>query len=96
LRRSRQFDEAAACWQQLLDMRGCPPAVTREAAEALAIHHEHRLQNLTGARTFAERSLDPGSGPTWTNAVQHRLARIDRKLEALESRNAQLELTAES
>ena len=96
LRRSRQFDEAAACWQQLFDMRGCPPAVTREAAEALAIHHEHRLQNLTGARTFAERSLEPGSGPTWTSAVRHRLARIDRKLEALESRNAQLELTAES
>jgi uncharacterized protein YprB with RNaseH-like and TPR domain len=79
-RRVRQYDESAACWQQLTDTRGCPPSVAREATEALAIHHEHRVRDLAAARTFALRSLEAEARPAWTRAVHHRLARIERKL----------------
>jgi hypothetical protein len=85
-RRARQFDLAAERWSELLEIRGCPAPVTREATEALAIHHEHRLRDLTLARTFALRGLDEELTPaapaltSWTRAVRHRLARIDRKL----------------
>ena len=83
-RRARQFDLAAERWNDVLQVHGCPPAVAREATEALAIHHEHRLRDLASARTFALRGLDealaPVSAASWTRAVRHRLARIDRKL----------------
>jgi uncharacterized protein len=81
-RRARQFDRAAERWSELLQLRGCPAAIAREASEALAIHHEHRVRDLTAARVFALRGLDEQGtpAPTWTRAVRHRLARIDRKL----------------
>jgi tetratricopeptide (TPR) repeat protein len=79
-RRARQFDNAAACWRKLIDTRGCPPAMHREAAEALAIHHEHRVHDLDAAKAFALKSLSDEARPAWTQAVQHRLARLDRKL----------------
>src|SRR5207249_3339960 len=55
-RRARRYDEAAACWRRLLEVGGCPPRLAREASEALAIHHEHRLRDLVAAKTFAMRS----------------------------------------
>ena len=81
-RRSRRHDEAAACWRALLEIRGCPPAIVREATEGLAIHHEHRVRDLPAARLFALQSLETVEGvrPGWTAAVQHRLTRIDRKI----------------
>ena len=80
-RRARQWDEAAACWRQLLDTRGCPPPIRREAAEALAIHHEHRVRDFAAAKTFAMRNLESGLPPVWTQAVRHRLARLERKMD---------------
>ena len=79
-RRVRRFDDAASCWQRVLEMPGCPAHVVREAAEALAIHHEHRIRNLAAARTFALQSLDAGTTQGWNEGVRHRLARLDRKL----------------
>jgi uncharacterized protein YprB with RNaseH-like and TPR domain len=82
-RRARDFEAAARCWQRLLDTRGCPETIAREASEALAIHNEHRRHDLASARTFALRNLDyaeRGMRPAWTQAVKHRLSRIDRKL----------------
>jgi hypothetical protein len=79
-RRARRFDEAAECWRQLFDTRACPPGILREAAEALAIHHEHRVRDLDAAKAFALRSLMAEARPAWTQAVQHRLARLDRKM----------------
>jgi hypothetical protein len=55
--------------------------VRRAAAEALAIHHEHRVRNLPAARAFALKSLENPGGMAWRNAVRRRLTRIDRKLE---------------
>jgi uncharacterized protein len=79
-RRVREYEEAAACWRQLIETRGCPAAIAREANEALAIHHEHRVRDLEAARAFALQSLDFEPQPAWTRAVQHRVARIERKL----------------
>jgi uncharacterized protein YprB with RNaseH-like and TPR domain len=79
-RRARQWDEAAACWRQLLETRGCPPPLRREASEALAIHHEHRVRDLSAARGFALKTLEHELPPAWTEAVHHRLARIERKM----------------
>jgi uncharacterized protein YprB with RNaseH-like and TPR domain len=87
-RRVRRFDDAARCWEQLLAIRGCPPIVAREANEALAIHHEHRIRDLNAAKTFALKGLDsaqPHASVTWTRAVHHRLARLDRKIGRVES-----------
>ena len=81
-RRARRYDEAAACWRRLLDLGGGPSHVVREASEALAIHHEHRARDLAAAKTFALRSLEYGRHPAWADAVRHRLARIERKIES--------------
>src|SRR5262249_23021682 len=37
-RRERKYAAAATCWRRLLETPGCPPLVTREATEALAVH----------------------------------------------------------
>jgi cytochrome c-type biogenesis protein CcmH/NrfG len=77
-RRARRFTDAAVRWRELLSVPGCPPSMAWEAAEALAIHHEHRLRDLGGAKSFALRCR--GTGAPACAAVDHRLARIDRKM----------------
>ncbi len=91
-RRARRHDEAATAWRELADMRGCPAAMVREATQALAIHHEHRVRDLPLARRFALGSLaalrdEPR--PSLAQAVQHRLARLERKISE-SARNGQL------
>ena len=68
----------------------CPPHVHREAIEALAIHHEHRLRDPRTARAFAIRSLPLQGSSTRRQALQHRLARLDRKLDAHSRQTATL------
>jgi hypothetical protein len=80
LRRTRHYAAAAEVWQRLLDLADCPPRLEREAAEALAVHHEHRLRSLLSARNLAMRSLYVDTTTTRRHAVEHRLARLDRKL----------------
>jgi uncharacterized protein YprB with RNaseH-like and TPR domain len=89
-RRARRWDDAAAFWQELLALPSCPPHLAREANQALAVHHEHRARDLTAAKAFALASLGSSwtldrQGLAWTQAVRHRLGRIERKL-----RNAQV------
>src|SRR5262245_22373094 len=79
-RRARCYDQAEKCWRQLIDVRGCPPNIVREATEALAIHFEHRDKDLATAREFALRGLTPHTTPCAQQAARHRLARLDRKL----------------
>ena len=81
-RRARLHDEAAAAWRELMEMRGCPPPIAREAAEALAIHHEHRVRDLESAKVFALQSLERDSRPVLASAARYRLDRLERKLEA--------------
>jgi uncharacterized protein YprB with RNaseH-like and TPR domain len=80
-RHARAFDEAAACWQQILNVRGCPTALAREATEALAIHNEHRVRDLPAATGFALKMLEEGGRPAQADAARHRLARLQRKME---------------
>jgi uncharacterized protein YprB with RNaseH-like and TPR domain len=79
-RRARRFEDAAYGWRRILELQRCPPAILREAMEALAVHHEHRVRDLDAARTFARQSLLLDAAPSRRDATQHRLARLDRKL----------------
>ncbi len=84
-RRERRHDEAARAWRTLLEIRHCPRHLAREATLALAVHHEHRLRDPMSAKAFALRSLEiqVASGLSrkpLTQAIQHRLARLGRKL----------------
>ena len=83
LRRDRQFDQAAAAWQGVLEISGREAVgspLARRAAEALAIHHEHRAHDLKAARRYAA-SLENHATGQYRNDVRHRLDRLDRKLE---------------
>jgi uncharacterized protein len=80
-RRAREYERAAACWRQLLESRGCPPLMRREAAAALAIHHEHRVRDFSTAKQFALGSLEVDVPVAWSRAVEHRVARLERKIE---------------
>jgi len=79
-RRAGQFDNAADAWQRILAMRGCPPRITRDATDALAVHHEHRLRDFQTARLFAVQSLHLTINAARREAARHRVARLDRKL----------------
>ena len=81
-RRERRYEEAADAWRRLLALRHCPTPIARQASEALAVHHEHRLRDLSAARHFAMQALRLDTRTTRVRAVQHRLARLDRKLGA--------------
>lgn len=86
-RRGRRFGEAAAIWREILDLTepkgvqritGMRP-LRRFAAEALAIHHEHRDRDLNSARELALFALQDSDGRRAAD-VRHRLARLNRKI----------------
>jgi len=79
-RRERRYHDAADAWRRILELRRCPPAILREASEALAVHHEHRLRDFDAARTFALQSLNFNATRSRQAATEHRLARLGRKL----------------
>jgi uncharacterized protein YprB with RNaseH-like and TPR domain len=79
LRRQNRFGEAADAWEQLLHGARRPfTSIERRAAEALAIHHEHRAGDLDAARRYAEVVRGVASGRSVAD-VEHRLGRISRK-----------------
>ena len=88
-RRERRFAEAAAIWREVLDLtdpRGVRRmmgmrALRRFAAEALAIHHEHRDRDFNSARELALFALEEAEADgRVADGVRHRLARLDRKI----------------
>ena len=81
-RRERQYEQSALAWRRLLELRCCPATLVREATEALAIHHEHRVRDLRAARSFALQSLECPTTISRREAVHHRLARLERKIGA--------------
>jgi uncharacterized protein YprB with RNaseH-like and TPR domain len=81
-RRARFFDDAATAWACLLTLAECPPVIRREAAEALAVHHEHRRRDPLSARGFALQSLQLPLTASRRDALHHRVARLERKLAA--------------
>jgi uncharacterized protein YprB with RNaseH-like and TPR domain len=83
LRRERRFAEAADAWRQVLaSAPASSGAASALARQALAVHLEHRTGDLDGARTLAlEALLDlEESRPRRREDLQHRLARLDRKI----------------
>jgi hypothetical protein len=90
-RRARRYHEAAGYWRRILDARAGPAAIRREASEALAIHHEHRVGDLAEARAFALDAVDRGSLSIRHQAARHRLTRIQRKLDELNARGSRLQ-----
>lgn len=79
-RRQRRYEDAACAWRRLLALDACPAPLRREATEALAIHHEHRLRDPHAAREFALQGLEYPVTPSRRQALHHRLSRLDRKL----------------
>ncbi len=79
-RRERCYADAAAAWRAILDLSRAPAGIVREATEALAVHHEHRMKDPGAARAFALKSLQLRGTVSRTQALQHRLARLNRKL----------------
>ena len=85
-RRSGRVDEAVRTWQRLLDDSAAArcdlSGHERRAAEALAIHLEHRAKDPAAARRYAESLHDAvAHGPTRRrDEVAHRIARLDRKI----------------
>ena len=79
-RRARQHAAAAAAWRRLLELRGCPAPLMRDAMEALAVHHEHRLRDPRTARAFALQSAPHQVTAARRQSLQHRLARLESKL----------------
>ena len=82
-RRSGRYLQAAARWRELLEAPSCPPRLAREAIEALAIHHEHRVRDLEASKAFALKNLQQDGRPRWEDAARRRLARLDRKMGTL-------------
>jgi uncharacterized protein YprB with RNaseH-like and TPR domain len=96
LRRERRFDEAAAAWRRLLDLkqgrfgrRSSLLAPLRQfAVEALAIHHEHRERDYEGAKEFTLQLLEEHEAEdfrlkaeaTAMADTRHRLARLEKKI----------------
>jgi hypothetical protein len=85
LRRDRRYEEAAEIWREVLawtERTRVPRSLLplrQFAAEALAIHLEHRRRDLSGARAHALFALEESDARRATG-VHHRIARIDRKL----------------
>lgn len=85
-RRASRHDEAARAWQGVLEAAGGRRSLfplEREATEALAIHHEHRVNDLDAAKKYAEtmkRQVSALGGRRAMADASHRLARLERKL----------------
>jgi uncharacterized protein YprB with RNaseH-like and TPR domain len=85
LRRDRRFEDAADVWRAVLAWteraRGRRQLVElrRFAAEALAIHLEHRRRDLDAARDHALFALEE-SDTRRADGIRHRIARLDRKM----------------
>jgi len=88
LRRDRRFAEAADIWRRLLtaaedrafSRTEAGRALRQFAAEALAIHAEHRDRDLGAARELALFALEERPDPRRADSYRHRLARLDRKI----------------
>ena len=79
-RRLHRFQEAAEAWRALSEIPGVDADMRREALEALAIHHEHRVKDLETAKAFALEALRLAADAKRVEGVQHRLGRLAQKL----------------
>ncbi|MCC7125754.1 MAG: ribonuclease H-like domain-containing protein [Acidobacteria bacterium] len=80
-RRAGRVQEAVATWQRLADLPRCPAALRQEAREALAIFHEHKARDFETAHAHARQLLVESEWGKRREAVEHRLRRLERKLQ---------------
>ena len=85
-RRLRRHADAAATWERVLRLPRVPDRLLREASVALAVHHEHRVRDLPQAQQFAATALEAELQPARRRAVEHRLTRLQRKIDATAAR----------
>ena len=71
----------AEAWQRLLTLVNPPVRLWREAAVALAVHHEHRQRDLLTAQHLARRAFETEGHPRRRRSAEHRLRRLGRKIE---------------
>jgi hypothetical protein len=81
-RRQRRYGDAADAWERLLRLSRIPKSLRHEASVALAVHHEHRLRDPRAAQQFAVNALEPDLPANQRQAVNHRLLRLRRKIDA--------------
>ena len=85
LRRAERHTEAAAAWEDVFNTtwsrRGTESPLGWRAAEALAIHHEHRARDFERARRYAEM-LQRTSRGRLADDARHRLNRLRQKINA--------------
>ena len=97
-RRAGRYDEAARAWQAILDLaprsRRTLTSFERQAAEALAIHHEHRARDLERARGYAE-ALGAATMGRARVETERRLQRLARKLKTGGAQTGRLTLEDE-
>jgi uncharacterized protein YprB with RNaseH-like and TPR domain len=82
LRRQSRYQEAADAWHGVLSLsreHSLFAALERQAAEALAIHHEHRARDLGAARRFAETLRRHVDGSRAAQA-ERRMVRLEGKM----------------
>jgi uncharacterized protein YprB with RNaseH-like and TPR domain len=89
-RRERRFHEAADAWQALFALTSTATAryeptfdaLRQFAAEALAIHQEHRARDFSAARELAMFAMDElrETSGRRSDGMRHRLARLERKI----------------
>lgn len=86
-RRARRHAEAAEAWQEVFALTETAPAdarvraLARDAAEALAVHQEHRARNLQAARELARAALSLERTRSGAEALEYRLKRLERKID---------------
>ena len=74
LKQECQYADAAACWQQLAEQGDV------EAMVELAKHHQWRDANLPTALDYAKKARDANTDMALRPALDHRVARLTRKL----------------
>jgi uncharacterized protein YprB with RNaseH-like and TPR domain len=75
LKQECQYAEAATYWQQLADLGDV------EAMVEMAKHHEWRAVDLPAALDYAKRARDNNNDPSLRPALEHRIARLTKKLQ---------------
>ena len=83
LRRARRHAESAAAWEDVFEStwsrHGLESPLGWRAAEALAIHHEHRVRDLDRAQRYAQM-LERTSRGRMAADARHRLNRLQQKM----------------
>ncbi len=81
-RRQHRHADAADAWGRLLLLPRIRDRLRHEATVALAVHNEHRLRDPLAAWTHARAALEVVQTPGRRRAVERRLWRLGRKIEA--------------